>query len=522
MLHRLINIRFLSSLLLLGAIVPAVLTADPIWELENQYAKTKIHPVTGELRFIGASESIPVIIPGIGNATSASAAGKLAVEEFGVHFGLTNPAGNSRLIREKNKPGGGSWHRYQQLFNGIPVLAGEIAVNLDASFRLLSMSGEISTDTTPLTKPRITPGDARKIAKEAVAKWTDFSKQDVKVTTPKLWIVDPRLVVGLNQPAKLTWRLEVKEKSAISLLHIEMFIDARSGGILLHLNKIESAKDRETYTAGGANVLPGTLVCDEADPDVGCSGGSDIDADKAHEYAGDTYDFYFTEHGRDSLDDAGMTLISTVDHGGIFCPNNAFWTGTQMVYCDGFAQADDVVGHELTHGMTDSTSNLFYYYQSGAISESLSDMWGEFVDQTNSSGSDGAGDKWELGEDLPIGAIRDMANPPAYGDPDKMSSGNYWTSASDNGGVHANSGVNNKAAYLMTDGGTFNSKTVSALGIGKVADIYYEAQTSILTSGSGYNDLYDALYQACINLISGGTTSFAIARKSATPRMRLR
>ena len=93
-----------------------------------------------------------------------------------------------------------------------------------------------------------------------------------------------------------------------------------------------------------------------------------------------------------------------------------------MVYCPGFSRADDVVGHELAHGVTDNTSNLFYYYQSGAINESLSDIWGEFVDQTNSSGSDSAGVKWDLGEDLPIGAIRDMADPTSMGDPDKMSS----------------------------------------------------------------------------------------------------
>ena len=94
--------------------------------------------------------------------------------------------------------------------------------------------------------------------------------------------------------------------------------------------------------------------------------------------------------------------------------NNAFWNGTQMVYGNGgnLAQADDVVGHELTHGVTDFESNLFYYYQSGAINESFSDIFGEFVDQTNGKGDDSAGVKWLMGEDSSLGALRDMENPP--------------------------------------------------------------------------------------------------------------
>ncbi|TDI85044.1 MAG: hypothetical protein E2O74_04085, partial [Chloroflexi bacterium] len=98
---------------------------------------------------------------------------------------------------------------------------------------------------------------------------------------------------------------------------------------------------------------------------------------------------------------------------------------------------------------------------------------------------------------------RDMENPPAYGDPDNMTSANYWFGETDNGGVHTNSGVNNKAVYLMTDGGSFNSYTISGIGVDKVAGIYYEVQTTLLTSGSDYGDLYNALYQGCLNLIPG-------------------
>ena len=246
-------------------------------------------------------------------------------------------------------------------------------------------------------------------------------------------------------------------------------------------------------------TLPGTLRCDEGNPT--CAGG-DAHEVAAHLHAGQTYTFYLNYHGRDSIDDAGLTLISTVHFDSGYL--NAFWDGVQMVYgdADDFPLADDVVAHELTHGVTDYESELFYYYQSGAINESFSDLWGEYYDQTNNLGTDSAGVKWQIGEDVTgYGAFRNMSNPPALGDPDKMSSALYYQADDDNGGVHHNSGVNNKAVYLMVDGGTFNGKTVTAIGWDKTAAIYYEAQTNLLRSGSDYSDLYYALQQACSNLI---------------------
>ena len=120
------------------------------------------------------------------------------------------------------------------------------------------------------------------------------------------------------------------------------------------------------------------------------------DVDDAYKYLGDTYNFYWTYHGRDSIDNAGMNMIATVRYCDLLyalfglCPYpNAYWDRThQMVFGEGFAAADDVVGHELTHGVTERESALFYYMQSGAINESFSDIWGEFIDQWNGTGND--------------------------------------------------------------------------------------------------------------------------------------
>src|SRR5262249_1899458 len=134
------------------------------------------------------------------------------------------------------------------------------------------------------------------------------------------------------------------------------------------------------------------------------------------------------------------------------CPlQNAFWDGTQMVYGTGFASADDVVAHELTHAVTQYSANLIYFNQSGALNESFSDIFGETVDLLNGKGNDTAAVRWLIGEDLSIGAIRNMMNPGKFpfSDPERTSDPHYvCPTFSDNGGVHTNSGVPNHAYAL--------------------------------------------------------------------------
>jgi Zn-dependent metalloprotease len=258
-----------------------------------------------------------------------------------------------------------------------------------------------------------------------------------------------------------------------------------------------------TYTASNTSLTLYYFRCDETDPT--CAGGAgDSHVINAHKFAIGTYNFYLLKHNRQSIDNNNMAILSTARYQSGY--DNAFWNGDQMIYGDanGYPMADDVVAHELTHGVTQYESGLFYYYQSGAINESFSDVWGEYYDQTNGLGNDTPGVKWLIGEDVTgVGALRSMNNPPAYGDPDKMTSANYYTGGLDAGGVHTNSGINNKAVSLMVDGGSFNSKTVTALGWDKTAAIYYEVNTNLLTSGADYSDLYYALYQGCLNLIGG-------------------
>jgi bacillolysin len=370
------------------------------------------------------------------------------------------------------------------------------------------MNGEISPNPVVNTIPSIFSDVATERALRLVSKLYEAESSKLRSSEPELWIYNP-ILLGLDMNMNiLVWRIEVRSTD-YSPINELVLIDAQRGFVALHFNQINYAKYRLIYDNQNnpSYGLPGYgPVRIEGQGSTGIP-----DVDLAYTYAGDTYDFYYNYHGRDSINNAGMSLINTVR----FCNNtdpcpfpNAFWNGTQMVYGQGYSSADDVVAHEMTHGVTDYESNLFYYMQSGAINESFSDLWGEFVDLTNGHGNDSPSVRWLIGEDLSGGAGRDMENPPAYSDPDRMTSMFYFCETSDRGGVHINSGVNNKAVYLMVDGGTFNSKTVTGIGIEKTAKIYYEAQTNLLTSGSDYSDLYDLLQLACNNLIGvSGITS---------------
>jgi hypothetical protein len=242
------------------------------------------------------------------------------------------------------------------------------------------------------------------------------------------------------------------------------------------------------------------------------------DADQAYDLTGATADWYAGTLGVDltaligqDLGD-GVKLRSTTN----YCPpgecplDNAFWSGEQMVYGAGYTAADDVVAHELAHGVTQHTAGLVYWYQSGALNESMSDVLGELVDQADGIGNDAPDVRWRLGEDLPGetgGVTRDMADPPRFGQPDSTTSTLYDVALDydDNGAVHTNSGVPNKAAYLIADGtvaepgGAFGGRTFPGIGTARTATLYWAA-LQMLTPGSDFADLAVALRQACANL----------------------
>ncbi|MEM7292661.1 MAG: M4 family metallopeptidase [Pseudomonadota bacterium] len=444
--------------------------------------------------------------------TNATEAARNFLADFGPAFGLKSSGNSVSALRTRSLADGRSVVRLQQHVSGIPVFGGQMIVHLDSAARVSLVRSDISTAATIDTTPLVTAESATAIANELVAKFYakdpqsfySLDPRSIETTSPELWVFDPARLRSDGGAQRLAWRIEATANRQHLPIRVLLFVDAHSGVVLWHIDLITHAKNRMTYDSNNTVVLqlPGSSPARvEGQPDIGIQ-----DVDDAHNYAGDTYDFYMSTHGRDSLDDAGMALISTVRVcvAGESCPfANAFWTGTQMGYGEGFAAADDVVAHELTHGVTQFESNLIYAFESGAINESFSDIWGEFVDLTNSGGTDTPAVRWHMGEDVPVfGAIRNMQDPTIFNDPDRIGSPLYacLPASVDNGGVHINSGVGNKAAYLLTDGDTFNNVTVTGIGIDKTARIFYEAQTNLLTTSSGYSDLASALTTACTTL----------------------
>jgi hypothetical protein len=220
-------------------------------------------------------------------------------------------------------------------------------------------------------------------------------------------------------------------------------------------------KQRAIYTANHGTALPGTLVRSEGQ---GASG--DAATDEAYDGLGSTFDLYWNIYQRNSIDNAGMNLVGTVHYSNNY--DNAFWNGTQMVFGDGdgqlfnrFTIVVDIMGHELTHGVTAHQANLVYHDQPGALNESISDVFGSLVKQYSHSPQQTAAQAdWLIGQGLFTAkvngvALRSMKAPgTAYDDkvlgkdPQPAHMSNYVTTTSDNGGVHINSGIPNHAFYL--------------------------------------------------------------------------
>ncbi len=235
-------------------------------------------------------------------------------------------------------------------------------------------------------------------------------------------------------------------------------------------------------------------------------------ATDAHWGAEMTYDYFWNIHNRNSIDGNGFRLDSYVHYGTNY--NNAFWDGQRMTYGDGNGStftpltAIDVTAHEIGHGLTTNTANLVYQNEPGALNESFSDIFGAAVEAyavTNKQ-------TWRIGEDMTPNnqGIRNMQNPNLFGDPDTYLGTNWYSGTADNGGVHTNSGVQNKWFYILTQGesGTndlSNSYNVTGIGITKAARVAFRNLTVYLTTNSQYNDARFYGVQSSIDLYGACT-----------------
>ncbi|WP_412543132.1 M4 family metallopeptidase [Longispora sp. K20-0274] len=419
---------------------------------------------------------------------------------------------------------GGSIVRFQQTVGGAPVLGAQLIAELDTKGGLASLHGHVSATGERAANPRRQAGDVKGRGRQAFAAETSVAAGSFEESEPQLAWFDPALWAGTSSQGqvRLVWSVKV-EPTELEGWGGEVLLDADSGAEVLRLSDKHEIS-RAICDANSTYVASNSACASKSAKRVEGGAATGIaDVDAAYNLFGATSTFYQTNFGYDLTANIGSTmsgdrtkrLRGTVRAcvTGYGCPmENAFWNGKGMIFGPGFTTADDVVGHELTHGVTEHTSGLVYSSQSGAINESLSDIFGEYIDQTDGLGNDSAGVRWDMGEDLPasIGVIRSMSDPTRYQDPDKVSSSYWYTGTNNSAYVHINSGVGNKAAFLLVDGGTFNGQTITGLGMTKAAQIWWRTQNT-LTSSATYKEMNTVLPAACRALATAGTAGITAA-----------
>ncbi len=511
----------------------------------KKYNETVQSPefVSGNLTSASGKKAESVVFDYLNTAKRDYKLGEKSAEEsFKVQKIIKDPVGEATVIR------------LQQIYEGVPVWGSTQVAHVGKDGVLKVVSGTVAPDLDKKEKLK----NKNKIEeKKAIA----IAQKDLGFT-PK-YEVEPSADLYVYQNGEETTYAYVVK---LNFLDPEpgnyyYFIEADSGKVLNKYNTIHNATNDNTapskpvtgtstvgtgkgvlgdtksinttlsgssyylqdntrgatiYTYNGNNRtrLPGTLW---ADTDNVFNAKSDAAAVDAHYYAGVTYNYYKNTFNRNSYNDAGAPLKSTVHYGKNY--NNAFWNGSQMVYGDGdgstfiaFSGGIDVVGHELTHAVTEYSSNLIYQNESGALNEAFSDIFGTLIEYYDNRNPD-----WEVGEDIYTpgqagDALRSMSDPTKYGDPDHYSK--RYTGTSDNGGVHTNSGIINKAAYLLANGGTHYGVTVNGVGKDKVGAIYYRANTVYLTESATFSQARAALVQAAADLYGANSAEVAAVKQS--------
>jgi Zn-dependent metalloprotease len=416
-------------------------------------------------------------------------------------YNLTSVSSSLEFMEVKTDNYGLKNLTLKQLHNGVPVFDAELRFHFNSEEKLTAINGNFIPFIKVNSTPTLSDSAANSIALEIIENQNiNYSGKALTIFSSKLFVFQKGLIQGYNGGNHLVYEVEIRNEFDVREF---LYIDAHNGSLVEQFTGMAHAIDRVIYEGDTS-----TLVWEEGDA---FPGSLDIWQQNEVMASGHTYNFFNNAFGYASFDgaDAQMITINNLNVSG-FCPN-ARWTGSQAQYCSGTA-TDDIIGHEWGHAYTQYTSSLIYAWQSGAINESYSDIWGETIDLLNNYEDEGedislrtgcnSSIRWRQGEDATGfgGAIRDMWDPTCDGDPGKVTDGQYWCSTGDNGGVHINSGIPNHAYALLVDGGTYNGQTISGIGFTKAAHIFWRAQSVYLSATSDFTTLADALEASCTDL----------------------
>ena len=473
-----------------------------------------------------------------------------------------------RKVRTDTMIDGRSHERYDQYFQGVRVFGGDVARQV-ADGATESIFGTLHTVSGLQTRPRLSVDEAREAFGSLAGKALPDNRLIELVLLPRdqggyaltyrthLWRERRWMhtFIDANTGEVVLEYNDLKRQTAAV---------GTGTGVLGDTKKISASSVSGRFIADDS-LRPPTLITYDMQgnldrlfayldgvylPAVGDVANdtdnvwTDVANVDAHAQLGWTYDYYFKRFGRKGLDD-NDTPIFGITHparrndfsdDALTINTNAFWCGGcgpsgrgAMVFGDGLgfalgglffdylAGGLDIVGHELTHGLTEFSSGLISRDESGALDESFSDMLGtsvEFFYQSPGSGSRQA--DYLIGEDVfRPGGVRSMSNPGAFGDPDHYS--RRLITTEDNGGIHSNCGIPNQAFYLAIEGGTNRTSNLSVQGVGaanrqQIERVFYRAFVFMLPSSATFSTARAATIQAARELYPGSNVESAITQ----------
>jgi Zn-dependent metalloprotease len=388
-------------------------------------------------------------------------------------FRLDQPRTEMQLVRRSEN---GENLFFRQRVNGIPVFPSETAIYMQGD-SITGVSGGYVPDIRRSEIPLIPAKVAERLALEAAGEGNVLGETQLNYVNLALLGVD-------DENTYLAWRVNAAGAEAPGMY----YIDAETGKVLLYLPHAIESYDLELST--GNNTGPNSvwpcwdswfITADDqwydengqyapwTDPPP----NPDADGRAAFDHIREVYDYFNDTFGRDSFDSKGAQLRLYV-HVSFPSPNAHYASACDIFEFGEDQVANDTMAHEFTHAVTRKTANMTYLFSSGALNESFSDIFAYFVDDED----------WTISEDDLGGAARDMQDPPSKGHPDKFSDYRSRPANVDQGGVHTNSGIHNKAAYLVIHGDTFNGLTITGIGKEKAEQLFYDVLTSRLTMNS--------------------------------------
>ena len=425
------------------------------------------------------------------------------------------------IVEEIADESTGTHHfKLEQIYNGIPVFSGGQTLSLDENNNVTSYFGKVVpglADKNINTDNVISEEDAIAHAKTAIeAKIGTVEKYDDELDVEQY-------IYEHNGEFYNTYLVTASTtEPEVGFWHY--FIDASNGNVVDSYNAAHNVTafgvgvygERQNFEASFIDRLYGlhdqtrglgVLTFDNNHNDTLVTSVSKMFSDgaavDAHANAQKTYDYYLKTFDRNSVDDNGQQLLSRVHVGENW--NNASWNGRYMSYGDGdgilfnnLAGGLDVAAHEMTHGVIQHSADLIYRNESGALNESFADIFGAMVDR----------DDWIIGDNIMANGtigLRSMEDPAVLIEsrtqapyPDHWSK--RYLGTLDSGGVHINSSINNKAAYLVSEGGEHYGVKVEGVGRDMTEQIYYRALTLYLTRSSDFTMMREAAIQAASDL----------------------